>query len=162
MSKSDTERSPKAAATSRVRYCTSSGGLSFDEFASFYGLEKGRVGLEGIDFEILLQAGGRPVMNQLLIDRKVDMGVISLSTAIRNYDEGLPLRVLGRETKFENGGGGVFAAASCNIKTPKDLPLAKKIHFHCEPDSERLVFERAIIEKKYGVKWSDLRLEEGA
>ncbi len=152
-----------------IRTCTSSdglgggsGGLSFDEFASFYALENGIVQVEGVNLEILAEPGGRPVMNQLFLDRKVDFGVISLPVAIRKFDEGVNIRILGRETKFVSGRGGLFASAASKIESATDLPRANRIAFHCEPESERLLAQRSIIERKYGVKWEDLKLAEGA
>ena len=142
-----------------------SGGIGFDNFAAFYALRKGIVQPEGIDLQIVERSGGRPVLNKLLIDRDVDIGVISLATAVRKIHEGLNLRVLCRESRFEGGGKGgnsMFVRASSNIKSASDLASAKGIMFHCAPDSERLVVQRAILEKKFGLKWSALPLAEGA
>lgn len=161
----------EAAATkkkSKVRFSFSSdgigqgsGGLGFDEFAYFYALANGIVTLDGVDFQFVSQPGGRPVMNQLLIDRQVDMGVISLATLIKKIDQGLPLCILGNEKMFRGGGNSVYVRESSPIKSPGELLSAKKIVWHCEPDSERLIVQRAILEKKYGILWSKLKHQEG-
>lgn len=165
---------PQAGQTTRpiVRYSMSadgigsaSGGIGFDNFAAFYALRRGIVQPDGIDLQIVERPGGRPVMNRLLIDREVDVGVISLATAIRKINEGLGLRVLCRESRFEGGGkggNGMFVRASSSIKAAGDLASAKGIMFHCAPDSERLVVQRAILEKRFGLQWSALSLAEGA
>ncbi len=153
----------------KVRYSFSSdgigggsGGLSFEEFAYFYALAQGLVSLDGIDFQIVSQPGGRPVMNRLLIDREVDIGIISLATLIKKCDEGFSLCILANEKMFRGGGNSVYVRRDSAIKSPQDLTSAKKIIWHCEPNSERLIVQRAILEKKYGIPWSTLKHQEGA
>lgn len=152
----------------KVRYSFSSdgigsgsGGLGFDEFAYFYALANGTVALDGGDFQFVSQPGGRPVMNQLLIDREVDIGVISLATLIRKHDQGLPLCILGNEKMFRGGGNSVYVRKESPIQSPSELPAAKKMIWHDEPGSERLIVQRAILEKKYGIPWSTLKHQEG-
>lgn len=139
-----------------------SGGLSFEEFAYFYALENGIVQPEGMQLELVGRPGGRPAMNQLVLNREVDIGVISLATAVRVLDRGVNLRVLCKEKRFEGGGNSLYARASSPIASAKDLRSARGISFHCEPQSERLIVQRAILEKKYDLKWSELALVEGS
>ncbi|MBI4523328.1 MAG: hypothetical protein HY695_05885 [Deltaproteobacteria bacterium] len=152
----------------RIRYSFSadgigagSGGLGFEEFAYFYAIANGIVRLEGIDFAFVNRPGGRPVMNQLLMDREVDVGVISLATLIKRREEGLDLCLLGNEKIFSGGGNSVYVRRTSPIKSAADLGLAKSIIWHCDPGSERLIVQRAIVEKKYGLPWSSLAHQEG-
>jgi len=141
---------------------TGSGGISFEEFAYTYALEHKTVQPNRMDLRIVEHLGGRPVMNKLMINREVDIGVISLATAIRKIHEGLNLRVLCRDKEFYPGGNSVYVRASSKIRSPSDLGSAKAVSFHCAPDSERLVAQRGILEKKYGLKWSSVPAVEGS
>ena len=139
-----------------------SGGISFDEFAYSYALERNLVRAKGMDLQIVGRPGGRPAMNELVVNRDVDIGVISLATAIRKFHEGLNLRILCRDKEFGPGGNSIYVRASSKIRSGSDLGLTKAIRFHCAPDSERLIVQRAILEKTYGLKWSALPKEEGS
>ncbi len=141
---------------------TGSGGISFEEFAYTYALENKIVQPEGMDLHIVGHLGGRPAMNQLVMNREVDIGIISLATAIRRFHEGLNLRVLCRDKEFHPGGNSVYVRASSKIRSASDLGSAKAVSFHCAPDSERLVAPRGILEKKYGLKWSSVPTVEGS
>ncbi len=141
---------------------TGSGGISFEEFAYTYALENKLVQPKGMDLHIVGHLGGRPAMNELVINREVDIGVISLATAIRKFHEGLNLRVLCRDKEFHPGGNSVYVRASSKIRSASDLGSAKAVSFHCAPDSERLVAQRGILEKKYGLKWSSIPAVEGS
>ncbi len=141
---------------------TGSGGISFEEFAYTYALENKLVQPQGLDLHIVEHLGGRPAMNELVINREVDIGVISLATAIRKFHEGLNLRVLCRDKEFHPGGNSVYVRASSKIKSASDLGSAKAVSFHCAPGSERLVAQRGILEKKYGLKWSSVPAVEGS
>lgn len=152
----------------KIRYSVSadgigagSGGLSFEEFAYFYALENGIVELADFDLEFVSRPGGRPVMNRLLIERQVDVGVISLATLIKKREEGLGLCILGNEKMFRRGGNSVYVRSTSAMNSASDLPSARKIIWHCDPDSERLIVQRAIVEKKYGIPWSTLAHQEG-
>ena len=139
-----------------------SGGISFEEFAYTYALEKKIVQPEGMDLHIVGRPGGRPAMNELVVNRDVDIGVISLATAIVKIHEGLNLRVLCKDKEFHPGGNSVYVRDSSKIKSASDLGSAKAVSFHCAPDSERLVVQRGILEKKYGLKWSSVPAVEGS
>ena len=141
---------------------TGSGGISFEEFAYTYALEHKLFEPRGMNLQVVDHLGGRPAMNELVINREVDIGVISLATAIRKFHEGLNLRVLCRDKEFHPGGNSVYVRASSKIKSASDLGSAKAVSFHCAPDSERLVAQRGILEKKYGLKWSSVPAVEGS
>ena len=139
-----------------------SGGISFDEFAYTYALERNLVQAKEMDLKIVGRPGGRPAMNDLVANRNVDIGVISLATAIRKFHEGLNLRILCRDKEFGPGGNSIYVRASSKIRSGSDLGLARAIRFHCAPDSERIIVQQAILEKRYGLKWSALPKEEGS
>lgn len=139
-----------------------SGGISFEEFAYTYALEHELVQPKGMSLRIVDHLGGRPAMNQMVMNREVDIGVISLATAIRKIHEGLNLRVLCRDKEFHPGGNSVYVRASSKIRSASDLGSANAVSFHCAPESERLVAQRGILEKRYGLKWSSVPAVEGS
>ncbi|NIM19029.1 MAG: hypothetical protein GTO51_09465 [Candidatus Latescibacteria bacterium] len=141
---------------------TGSGGISFEEYAYTYAVEHKLVQPESMKLQIVGHLGGRPAMNELMLNRAVDIGVISLATAIRGIHEGLNLRVLCRDKVFHPGGNSVYVQASSKIKSARDLGSASAVSFHCAPDSERLVAQRGILEKKYGLRWSNVPAIEGS
>lgn len=106
-------------------------------------------------------------MNQLLIDREVDVGIISLASLVQEFHRGRDLRILVREGRFSQNpsskaaGHGLFVMADSHLKSASDLGFARGVMTHAAPESPRLIVERAIIDKKYGVPWSELDLVGG-